>query len=128
MLAMVALFPTRQLGLETGRDPAHLHRAGLEHGVQLLLLAQEHADELREAADIYNFSAWQRFWQIGDAVFRDRPGVELHGLSRRRMVRADRLRNVHLCAITISACRGLGSYLQTSASHGDTSAMLWGLP
>ena len=36
MLAMVALFPTRQIGVESGLDHPDLHRAGVEHGFQLL--------------------------------------------------------------------------------------------
>ena len=43
MLAMVALIPGRQLGIEFGRHRAHLHRPGVEHGVQLLFLAEEHS-------------------------------------------------------------------------------------
>ncbi len=43
MLAMVALFPHHQTRRRAGRDPAHLHRAGVEHGVQLLLVAEEHS-------------------------------------------------------------------------------------
>ncbi len=43
VLAMVALIPGHQLGIETGRHPAHLHRPGLEPCIQLLFLAQEHS-------------------------------------------------------------------------------------
>ena len=42
MLAMVALFPARQLGVEIGSDRADLHRPGVEHGVQFLCLAEGH--------------------------------------------------------------------------------------
>ena len=44
MLAMVALFPHRQLGVELGAHTAHLYRAGLEHGLQLLRFAEKHSE------------------------------------------------------------------------------------
>ena len=43
MLAMVALFPHQPVGSRTGLDSADLHRSGLEHGLQLLFLAEEHS-------------------------------------------------------------------------------------
>ena len=43
MLAMVALFPERQLGVEVRVDFADFHRSGLEHGVQLLRVSEEHS-------------------------------------------------------------------------------------
>ena len=43
MLAMVALFPTRQLGMELGAILLIFTGASVEHGVQLLLVAEEHS-------------------------------------------------------------------------------------
>ena len=42
MVAMVALVPHPATGRGTGFDPADLHRPGLEHDVQRVLLDQEH--------------------------------------------------------------------------------------
>ena len=43
MLAMIALFPTRHFRRGAGRDCAAVYRRGVEHGVQLLLVAEEHS-------------------------------------------------------------------------------------
>ncbi len=57
MLAMVALFPGRQLGVEAGRDPADFYRAGVEHGVQFLRVAQEHSQRDARGGDHLSTSA-----------------------------------------------------------------------
>jgi NitT/TauT family transport system permease protein len=51
--------------------------------------------EMLEASRIYRYSAWQRFWQLEMPLRRHRPGLELDRLGGRRMVRPDRLRDVH---------------------------------
>jgi len=43
MLAMVSLFPSRQLGIEFRLPFCSFLRTGVEYGVQLLLVAQEHS-------------------------------------------------------------------------------------
>ena len=44
MLAMVALVSRQTTGRGSGSDPAHFHRPGVEHGVQLLRLAEKHSE------------------------------------------------------------------------------------
>ena len=44
MLAMVALFPGRQLGVELGAILLDFHRSSLEYGVQLLRFAKKYSE------------------------------------------------------------------------------------
>jgi NitT/TauT family transport system permease protein len=65
MLAMVALFPGQAAGARAGIDPAHFHRTGVEHRVQLSTLRSRGIPrELDEAARLYRFSKWQRFTEL----------------------------------------------------------------
>ena len=64
MLAMVALFPDAADWRGAGGDPADLYRAGVEHGVQLLLVAEEHSARAARGDEIYRFSRWQRLVQL----------------------------------------------------------------
>jgi len=126
MLAMVALFPTRQLGLELGAILLIFTGQVWNMAFSFYSSLKSMPTELREAADIYKFSAWQRFWQL------EMPFSAI-GLVWNSMV------SVAGGWFALIACEmftlrnhdfrlpGLGSYLQTSASHGDTPAMLWGL-
>ena len=61
MLAMVALFPGRQLGVELGADPSDLHRPSLEHCLQLLRLAEKHSPRDAGSRDIYRFNGGSVF-------------------------------------------------------------------
>ena len=63
MLAMVALFPNRQLESNWG-NPADLHRASLEYDVQFYASLKNIPVEMREAAQVYGLSWWQRFVQM----------------------------------------------------------------
>src|SRR6201994_4062783 len=82
--------------------------------------------ELREASQIYGFSAWQRFWQL------ELPYSAI-GLVWNSMVSvAGGWFFLMACEMFVLGKRdfrlpGLGSYLQTAASEGDTRAMIWGL-
>src|SRR6201994_193721 len=82
--------------------------------------------ELREASQIYGFSAWQRFWQL------ELPFSAI-GLVWNSMVSvAGGWFFLMACEMFVLGSRdfrlpGLGSYLQTAASNGDTNSMLWGL-
>jgi NitT/TauT family transport system permease protein len=81
---------------------------------------------MREAANIYRYSAWQRFWQL------EMPYAAI-GLVWNSIV------SVAGGWFFLMACEmfvlgnhdfrlpGLGSYLQRAAGAGDTPAILWGL-
>jgi len=126
MLAMVALFPARQLGLELGAVLLIFTGQVWNMAFSFYASLKSIPRELREAADIYGFSKWQRFAQL------ELPYGAI-GLVWNSMV------SVAGGWFFLMACEmfelgkrdfrlpGLGSYLQTAASAGDTGAIFWGL-
>jgi hypothetical protein len=94
MLAMVALFPTRQLGVEFGAILLIFTGQVWNMAFSFYASLKSIPRELREAARIYGFGKWQRFVPAGAALRRDRPGLELHGVGGGRLVLPDGLRNV----------------------------------
>ena len=126
MLAMVALFPTRQLGVESGA--ILLIFTGQVWNMAFSFYASLKAipRELREAAQIYGFGKWQRFVEL------ELPYGAI-GLVWNSMVSvAGGWFFLMACEMFVLGKRdfrlpGLGSYLQTAASAGDTSAIFWGL-
>ncbi len=126
MLAMVALFPTRQIGVELGS--ILLIFTGQVWNMAFSFYASLKAipRELREAATIYRFGKWQRFFEL------ELPYGTI-GLVWNSMVSvAGGWFFLMACEMFVLGKRdfrlpGLGSYLQTAASAGDTQAVLWGL-
>src|ERR1700692_4359844 len=122
MLAMVALFPGRQLGVELGA--ILLIFTGQVWNMAFSFYASLKAipKEMREAATIYRFSSWQRFVQI------ELPFGTI-GLVWNSMM------SVAGAWFFLMACEqfgdsrlpGLGSYLQTAADNGDTRSILLGI-
>jgi NitT/TauT family transport system permease protein len=126
MLATVAIFPSRQLGLELGSIV--LIFTGQVWNIAFSFYSSLKAipRELREATRIYRFSRLQRFLQL------ELPFSTI-GLVWNSMVSfAAGWFTLMLCEMFVLNQRdfrlpGLGSYLQTAASNGDTHAMMWGL-
>jgi NitT/TauT family transport system permease protein len=126
MLAMVALFPTHQLGVEMGS--ILLIFTGQVWNMAFSFYASLKAipRELREAARIYHFTAWQRFVKL------ELP-YGVIGLVWNSMVSvAGGWFFLMACEMFVLGKRdfrlpGLGSYLQTAAGDGDTAAVFWGL-
>jgi NitT/TauT family transport system permease protein len=126
MLATVAIFPSRQLGLELGSIV--LIFTGQVWNIAFSFYSSLKAipRELREATSIYRFSRVQRFLQL------ELPFSTI-GLVWNSMVSfAAGWFTLMLCEMFVLNQRdfrlpGLGSYLQTAASNGDTHAMAWGL-
>jgi NitT/TauT family transport system permease protein len=126
MLATVALFPTRQLGLELGS--IILIFTGQVWNIAFSFYSSLKAipRELREATRIYRFSRWQRFFQL------ELPFSTI-GLVWNSMVSvAQGWFTLMLCEMFVLNNRdfrlpGLGSYLKTAADHNDKQAMAWGL-
>jgi NitT/TauT family transport system permease protein len=82
--------------------------------------------ELREAAIIYRFSRWQRFAEL------DLPFSTIGLVWNSMMSVAGGWFFLMACEMFVLGTRdfrlpGLGSFLQTAASHGDTRAILWGV-
>jgi NitT/TauT family transport system permease protein len=126
MLAMVALFPTRQLGLELGSIVLIFTGQVWNMAFSFYSSLKAIPRELREATQIYGFSPWQRFFQL------ELPFSTI-GLVWNSMVSiAQGWFFLMLCEMFVLNKRdfrlpGLGSYLQTAANNGDTQAMVWGL-
>ncbi|MGP8247657.1 MAG: ABC transporter permease [Bryobacteraceae bacterium] len=126
MLAMVSLFPTRQLGVELGSIVLIFTGQVWNMAFSFYSSLKSIPRELREAAAIYRFSAWQRFLEL-EIPF------GMIGLVWNSIV------SVAGGWFFLMACEmfvlgnhdfrlpGLGSYLQQAAGAGDTPAILWGL-
>jgi NitT/TauT family transport system permease protein len=126
MLAMVALFPTRQLGIEMGAILLIFTGQVWNMAFSFYSSLKSIPQELREASNIYRFSAWQRFWQL------ELPYSAI-GLVWNSMVSvAGGWFFLIACEMFVLGDRdfrlpGLGSYLQTAASTGNSRAVTWGL-
>jgi NitT/TauT family transport system permease protein len=83
-------------------------------------------NEMREAARIYRFSWWQRFIQM------ELPYAAIGLVWNSMMSVAGGWFFLMACEMFVLGSRdfrlpGLGSYLQTAASAGDTRSILWGV-
>jgi NitT/TauT family transport system permease protein len=126
MLAMVALFPTRQLGVEIGSVILIFTGQVWNMAFSFYASLRSIPKELREASKIYRFGWLQRFLQL------ELPYATI-GLVWNSMVSvAGGWFFLMACEMFVLGKRdfrlpGLGSYLQSAASAGDTGAILWGL-
>ncbi len=126
MLAMVALFPTRQLGVEMGAILLIFTGEVWNMAFSFYSSLKTIPRELNEAATIYGFSRWQRLWQL------ELPYGAI-GLVWNSMVSvAGGWFFLMACEMFVLGTRdfrlpGLGSYLQTAASANNKSAIVMGL-
>ncbi len=126
MLAMVALFPTRQIGVELGAILLIFTGEVWNMAFSFYSSLKSIPRELDEAATIYGFSRWQRLWQL------ELPYGAI-GLVWNSMVSvAGGWFFLMACEMFVLGTRdfrlpGLGSYLQTAASAGNTWAIVMGL-
>ena len=126
MLVMVSLLPTRQLGVEMGAILLIFTGQVWNMAFSFYSSIRSIPRELREASQVYGFSAWQRFWQL------ELPFSAI-GLVWNSMVSvAGGWFFLMACEMFVLGDRdfrlpGLGSYLQTAASNGNDRAMIWGL-
>lgn len=126
MLAMVALFPTRQMGIEFGSIILIFTGQVWNMAFSFYASLQAIPRELREASRVYRFSRLQTFLQL------ELPYGAI-GLVWNSMVSvAGGWFFLMACEMFVLGKRdfrlpGLGSFLQSAASAGDTTAILWGL-
>ena len=126
MLAMVALFPSRQLGLELGAIVLIFTGQVWNMAFSFYSSLKSLPRELSEASTIYGFSRAQRLLQL------ELPYAAI-GLIWNSMVSvAGGWFFLMACEMFVLGSRdfrlpGLGSYLQTAASEGNTKAIFWGL-
>jgi NitT/TauT family transport system permease protein len=126
MLAMVALFPRHQIGVELGSILLIFTGQVWNIAFSFYSSLKTEPRDLKEAAAIYRFSRWQRFAEL------DLPFSTIGLVWNSMMSVAGGWFFLMACEMFVLGDRdfrlpGLGSYLQTAASHGDTPALLWGL-
>lgn len=126
MLAMVALFPSRQLGVEFGSIVLIFTGQVWNMAFSFYASLKALPRELMEASRVYRFSGIQRFLQL------ELPQGAI-GLVWNSMVSvAGGWFFLMACEMFVLGKRdfrlpGLGSYLQSAASAGDTTAIIWGI-
>ncbi len=126
MVAMVALFPTRQLGVELGSVLLVLTGQVWNMTFSVYSSLKGIPAEMQEAAQIYRLSWWQRFRQL------ELPYAAIGLVWNSMMSVAGGWFFLMACEMFVLGNRdfrlpGLGSYLQTAANAGDTRAIVWGL-
>ena len=126
MLAMVALFPHSQLGIELGSVILIFTGQVWNIAFSFYSSLKGIPRELREAAIIYRFGRWQKFVEL------DLPFSTIGLVWNSMMSVAGGWFFLMACEMFVLGNRdfrlpGLGSFLQTAASHGNTRAILWGL-
>jgi NitT/TauT family transport system permease protein len=126
MLAMVALFPGRQLGVEFGAILLIFTGQVWNMAFSFYASLKSIPNDMREAAAIYRFSWWQRFTQM------ELPFSAIGLVWNSMMSVAGGWFALMVCEMFVLGPRdfrlpGLGSYLQTAASAGDTRSILLGI-
>ena len=126
MLAMVGLFPNRQLGVELGAILLIFTGQVWNMAFSFYASLKNVPTEMKEAAKIYRYSWWQRFTEM------ELPFSAIGLVWNSMMSVAGGWFSLMLCEMFVLGDRdfrlpGLGSYLQTAASAGDTSSILWGV-
>src|SRR6202008_1163451 len=126
MLAMVALFPGRQLGVEAGAILLIFTGQVWNMAFSFYASLKSIPNEMREASRVYRFSWWQRFIQV------ELPFAAIGLVWNSMMSVAGGWFFLMACEMFVLGPRdfrlpGLGSYLQTAASAGDTTSILWGV-
>ncbi|HXO87044.1 MAG TPA: ABC transporter permease subunit [Candidatus Acidoferrales bacterium] len=126
MLAMVALFPSRQFGIELGSILLIFSGQAWNMAFSFYSSLKSIPREMHEAAEVFRWSAWQKLVQM------ELPFAAI-GLVWNSMI------SVAAAWFYLIACEmfvlknrdfrlpGLGSYLQTAANASNTGAMIWGL-
>jgi NitT/TauT family transport system permease protein len=126
MLAMIALFPTRQLGVEMGAIVLIFTGSVWNMAFSFYSSLKSLPRELTEATDIYGFSRVQRLIQL------ELPYAAIGLIWNSIMSVAGAWFFLMACEMFHLGDRdfrlpGLGSYLQTAADQGNGAAIGWGL-
>jgi NitT/TauT family transport system permease protein len=126
MLAMVALFPNHQIGVEMGAILLIFTGQVWNMAFSFYSSLKGIPRDMREAARIYRFNWYQRFTQF------ELPYAAIGLVWNSMMSVAGGWFFLMACEMFVLGDRdfrlpGLGSYLQTAASAGDTQAILWGV-
>ena len=126
MISMVALFPTRQIGIELGSILLIFTGQVWNMTFSFYSSLKSIPREMREVAQVYRWSWWQRFTQM------EFPYAVIGLVWNSMMSVAGGWFFLMACEMFTLGNRdlrlpGLGSYLQTAANEGDTRAIVYGL-
>ena len=126
MVAMISLFPTRQLGIELGSILLIFTGQVWNMAFSFYSSLKSIPGEMHEVAQVYRWSRWQRFTEL------ELPYSAIGLIWNSMMSVAGGWFFLIACEMFVLGDRdlrlpGLGSYLQTAANAGDTRAILWGL-
>ena len=126
MLAMVSLFPTKQLGVELGSILLIFTGQVWNMTFSFYSSLKNIPREMREVAEVYRWSWWQRFIQM------EFPYAVIGLVWNSMMSVAGGWFFLMACEMFTLGDRdlrlpGLGSYLQTAANAGNTHAIFWGM-
>ena len=126
LVAMVALFPTRQLGLELGSVLLIFTGQVWNMAFSVYSTTKMIPRDLLEAAQTFRLSWWQRFIQL------ELPYAAIGLIWNSMMSVAGGWFFLMACEMFVLGNRdlrlpGLGSYLQTAANAGDVPAIIWGV-
>jgi NitT/TauT family transport system permease protein len=126
MISMVALFSTRQLGIELGSILLIFTGQVWNMAFSFYSSLKNIPSEMREAAQVYRWSWWQKFVQM------EMPYAAIGLIWNSMMSVAGGWFFLIACEMFVLGKRdlrlpGLGSYLQTAANEGNTRAIAWGL-
>lgn len=126
MVAMVAIFPTRQLGLELGSIILIFTGQVWNMTFSFYSSLKSVPTEMHEVAQVYRWSWWQRFTQM------ELPYAMIGLVWNSMMSVAGGWFFLMACEMFVLGNRdlrlpGLGSYLQTAANAGNTRAIVLGL-
>ena len=126
MVAMVALFPTNQVGLELGAILLIFTGQVLNMAFSVYSSLKNVPRDLLEAAEVYRLSRWQTFVQL------ELPYSAIGLIWNSMMSVAGGWFFLMACEMFTLGARdlrlpGLGSYLQTAANVGDTGAIVRGV-
>jgi NitT/TauT family transport system permease protein len=126
MIAMVALFPSRQLGVELGSIVLIFTGQVWNMAFSVYSSMKNIPREMLEAAEVYRLSAWQKFVQL------ELPYSAIGLIWNSMMSVAGAWFFLMACEMFVLGNRdlrlpGLGSYLQSASNAGDMGAILWGL-
>ena len=126
MVAMVALFPSRQLGVELGSILLIFTGQVWNMTFSVYSSLKSIPRELLEAAQVFRLNWWQKFVQL------ELPYAAIGLVWNSMMSVAGGWFFLMACEMFVLGNRdlrlpGLGSYLQTASNRGDTGAIIWGI-
>ena len=126
MLAMVSLFPGRQLGLELGSILLIFTGQVWNMAFSFYASMKSIPREMHEVAEVYRWSWWQKFTEI------ELPYATIGLVWNSMMSVAGAWFFLMACEMFVLGDHdlrlpGLGSYLQSAANAGDMRAVVWGL-